>query len=74
MINFWNREKEPSHTRSAAEQREIRRTLLNCIYCVVGLVLGFLYLKQNNPVGWVFVGGFTFFLLVQLSDPDDYEM
>jgi len=57
----------------ATVSREERRTFFNIIFCVVGLALGFLYLKEQQVVGWFFVISFTFLLLTQLSDEEDFD-
>ncbi len=54
--------------------RETVRTLLNIIFCIVGLALGIVYLSKGLLVGWVFIAGFTFFLLIQFSDPSDTDI
>lgn len=51
---------------NSARQQE-RTSWQNLVLCVVGLVISFICLLQSNPMGWLFLLGFGFFLIMQAS-------
>jgi len=67
-----NKPRKPNDPARAATRRENLRTLLNILFCVVGLVISFLYLARQQPIGWAFLGGFTFLLMTQVQREEDY--
>ncbi|WP_128547272.1 hypothetical protein [Larkinella soli] len=71
---FRKRSRKATEPRVSEMYRETVRTLLNIIFCIVGLALGIVYLSKGLLVGWVFIAGFTFFLLIQFSDPSDTDI
>jgi uncharacterized membrane protein HdeD (DUF308 family) len=50
--------------------RQQRTAWRNLFLCVLGLAISFLYLLQNNSIGWLFLLSFGFFLIMQAT-PDD---
>ncbi|WP_266362022.1 hypothetical protein [Tellurirhabdus rosea] len=71
MENLNKPRKSKDAARTAARREDIR-TLLNIIFCVVGLVISFLYLAREQSIGWAFLGGFTFLLMTQLQGEEDF--
>lgn len=74
MDPFRKRKKKYTPFQIVSSQRELWRLLINIVLCLIGLIFGYIYLANGLIIGWLLVAAFTFFLLVQFSNPTDYDI